>query len=156
MEIETRMLESIDKIVHFSELTREQIVSTPKMLHVADLVSRVGMERLQYVVSQRMGSHHTHGTFTSLFTNYVTVSEHSNSDPQIYERISKVEHFQLLGPCFNVIPAAQVYVHSVLGANGVKLAADSSEKLECAMDALSTYFDLVSQGDFEPTNSPGT
>lgn len=77
LAIEERMLKSIMRHITLSGLTEEEISETKKLPNTAAMISDLGYQRLIYVVGQRLGSHHVHGTWPSLLMHYL--EEENNS-----------------------------------------------------------------------------
>jgi hypothetical protein len=75
--IERRMLRSIERTVEASGLEETQITSAKKLPDLASMMSAIGLDRLSYVIGQRIGSHHVHGTWPSLLSHYLDEEEES-------------------------------------------------------------------------------
>ena len=58
--IEERMLASIENYIKSSGLSEEKINSTKKLPDMASMIDSLGADRLLYIVSQKMDSHHIH------------------------------------------------------------------------------------------------
>ena len=71
LAIEDRMIASINNYIHKSELTEEQILASKKLPDMASMISVIGKNRLAYIVGQKIGSHHVHGTWVSLWFHYL-------------------------------------------------------------------------------------
>jgi len=71
LQIEERMLASIGRTLASANMTKEVVLGTKKMPDMAARISALGHERLLYVVGQRIGSHHVHGTWVSLRAHYL-------------------------------------------------------------------------------------
>jgi hypothetical protein len=71
MVIEERMLKSIDRYIQTSGLSPEEIVRSKKLPDLANMLNDLEIDRLGYVVIQRMGSHHIHGTWPGLLCHYL-------------------------------------------------------------------------------------
>ncbi len=69
--IEERMLKSIKRHMALAGLTEVDIAATKKLPNTAAMLCDLGQDRLMYVVGQRIGSHHVHGTWTSLLMHYL-------------------------------------------------------------------------------------
>lgn len=69
--IEQRMLKSIERHMALAGLTEREISETKKLPNTAAMISDLGHQRLMYVVGQRLGSHHVHGTWPSLLMHYL-------------------------------------------------------------------------------------
>lgn len=75
-KIEERMLQSIEKYLSKSGMTEEQIKAAKKLPDLAAMLKKIGHERFKnerliYVASQKMGSHHVHGTWVGLRFHYL-------------------------------------------------------------------------------------
>ena len=79
LAIENRMLASIGNHIAASGLTEAQIASTSKLRDLAAMIQDLGHERLFYTVGQRIGSHHVHGTWSSLMFHYLEKHDYGNS-----------------------------------------------------------------------------
>ncbi|MFC1751105.1 DUF5677 domain-containing protein [Pseudomonadota bacterium] len=73
--IEERMLRSIDNYIAKSGLTESYISESKKLPNLAQMIDDVGHERLAYIVGQKIGSHHVHGTWVSLWFQYLEEEE---------------------------------------------------------------------------------
>ena len=71
LAIEKRMLASIDRYIVGSGLSEGQIDAAKKLPDLAAMIDQLGHDRLTYVVGQRIGSHHVHGTWPSLRMHYL-------------------------------------------------------------------------------------
>ncbi|MBL4781847.1 MAG: hypothetical protein JKX92_06350 [Porticoccaceae bacterium] len=69
--IEKRMLNSIGNYIGKSELSEDEIVNSKNLPNLAQMIEVVGHDRLAYIVGQKIGSHHVHGTWVSLWFHYV-------------------------------------------------------------------------------------
>lgn len=69
--IEQRMLKSIDRHMALAGMTADEISETKRLPNTAAMISDLGHQRLMYVVGQRLGSHHVHGTWPSLLLHYL-------------------------------------------------------------------------------------
>lgn len=70
-QIEKRMLQSIDKHIKASGLSEGEILSSKSLPDIASILKMLGHDRLLYVVAQKLGSHHVHGTWPSLIFHYL-------------------------------------------------------------------------------------
>jgi len=71
LEIESRMLESINNYIASSGLSEEEIVQSKKLPDLASMIKSMGGNRFLYIAGQKMGSHHIHGTWPSLRFHYL-------------------------------------------------------------------------------------
>jgi len=75
LPIEERMLKSIQRHIDAAELTEAEITTSPKLRDLASMINNLGLDRLLYVVAQKIGSHHIHGTWPSLLFHYLEESD---------------------------------------------------------------------------------
>lgn len=78
LNIEKRMLLSVERHISAAGLSREEINEAKKLPDVSAMLRDLGHERLMYVVAQRLGSHHVHGTWPSLLLHYLEVDDDGN------------------------------------------------------------------------------
>lgn len=71
LKIEERMLKSIQNHINSSGLSESEIGTAKKLPDMAAMIESLGHDRLMYIVIQRMGSHHVHGTWPSLRLHYL-------------------------------------------------------------------------------------
>jgi Family of unknown function (DUF5677) len=76
--IQARMLKSIDRHIAASGLTPDEIRSAKKQRDLAAMMEGLGYDRLLYITAQKIGSHHIHGTWSSLIIHYL--EEHKETD----------------------------------------------------------------------------
>lgn len=69
--IEQRMLKSIERHIALAGLSEGEISATKKLPNTAAMITDLGHQRFMYVVGQRLGSHHVHGTWPSLLMHYL-------------------------------------------------------------------------------------
>jgi hypothetical protein len=74
LEIERRMLRSIAHYVESSGMSVADVEGSKKLPDMAAMIDSLGHDRLTYVVGQRIGSHHIHGTWPSLRMHYLEES----------------------------------------------------------------------------------
>lgn len=91
--IEERMLSSIERYLCVSELTETEIVATKKLPDIASMLDNLGNERLAYVVGQKIGSHHVHGTWPSLLMHYLEWDEEHNFRPRDHNSPTHVNQY---------------------------------------------------------------
>jgi Family of unknown function (DUF5677) len=71
LPIEARMLKSIANHIATSGLAENDIVSTKKQRDLAAMIDGLGFDRMLYIVAQKIGSHHIHGTWPALLFHYL-------------------------------------------------------------------------------------
>ena len=95
LEIEKRMLASIEHYIHSSGLTEEQINMASKLPSLFNMIDRDKSELL-YVVAQKIGSHHVHGTWPSLFLHYIKLKENGFFSPRDHDCETHVNQYVLI------------------------------------------------------------
>ncbi|XSG82670.1 MAG: DUF5677 domain-containing protein [Methyloligella sp. ZOD6] len=94
LDIETRMLESIGRHIGASGLTESEIASSRKLPDLASMLNDIGLTRLVYVVGQKLGSHHVHGTWPSLLMHYLEEDEDAEEPFRFLPRGQDCETYQ--------------------------------------------------------------
>lgn len=75
LEIEQRMLKSIDRYIKLSELSEQDINNAKRLPNFYSMCDDLKLGELFYTAIQRMGSHAVHGTWSELVANYL---QHEN------------------------------------------------------------------------------
>ncbi len=94
--IERRMLESIERAIASTGLTREQVARAKKLPDMAAMLTAIGHRRLAYVVGQRLGSHHVHGTWVSLRLHYLEAGADGLLRPRDHDCETHVNQYLLV------------------------------------------------------------
>jgi hypothetical protein len=81
--IETRMRNSINNHIAASGLSESEIADSPKMPDMASMLTAIGHNRLSYIVAQKIGSHHVHGTWPSLLFHYLEEKDAPEGRPDL-------------------------------------------------------------------------
>lgn len=71
LRIEERMLRSIENHIKSSTLSRDTIAAAQRIPDMASMIEAIGGDRLMYVIVEKIGSHHIHGTWPSLIFHYL-------------------------------------------------------------------------------------
>ncbi len=114
LPIERRMIHSIEGKIVSSELSEEQIRQSKKMPPVDAIMRELNLDRIHYVVSQKIGSHHVHGTWSSLLFHYL---EEENANPltfRIRDHDCATHINQFMYVCQNVLQALRAYIQYAL------------------------------------------
>ncbi len=93
LPIEERMLRSIARYIKTSSLTDAQIADAKKLPDLASMLDVLGRERLAYVVGQKIGSHHVHGTWPSLLLHYLEWDDAGNFHPRDHNAPTHVNQY---------------------------------------------------------------
>ena len=110
LPIEQRMLKSINNYFSKSGLSEDEIQSSKKIPNLAQMIESIGQDRLAYIVGQKIGSHHVHGTWVSLWFHYV-----EEKDDVIFPRDHncKTHINQYVYVSLSVLYAIVSYVHYI-------------------------------------------
>lgn len=73
--IEMRMLDSIQRYIASSTLSESQIQESKSLPDLASMLGTLRHSRLMYIVGQKIGSHHVHGTWPSLKLHYLEMTQ---------------------------------------------------------------------------------
>lgn len=82
LAIEHRMLDSIERCIQTSGLTAPQIEDSKKLPNLASMIESLKKDRLMYIVGQKIGSHHVHGTWPSLLFHYLDRNDDGTWQPR--------------------------------------------------------------------------
>jgi len=142
--IEQRMLRSIERHMKLAGLSEDAIVKTKKLPNTAAMIADLGHQRLMYVVGQRIGSHHVHGTWPSLLMHYL---EEDDGELVLRDHDCDTHPNQFVMVPMLVLAAMAAYIEFIL---------DSSEDIEPMMGLLDSVENEIQQinaemaeGDFD-------
>lgn len=107
LPIEDRMLRSIDDYFRKGMTSVSEVQSTKKMPNFEQLFSALGQTRMDYVIHQRLGSHHIHGTWPSLLHHYL--EEDPNGILQMWSEPLAPHITQFVAVALSVSEAIQSY-----------------------------------------------
>lgn len=93
LEIEKRMLSSIARHIQSSGLSEAEIASAKRLPDLAAMIDGLGHDRLMYIVGQRIGSHHVHGTWPSLRMHYLEDNEEGMLVPRDHNCSTHVNQY---------------------------------------------------------------
>ncbi|KFZ29908.1 hypothetical protein IDAT_02120 [Pseudidiomarina atlantica] len=108
--IEKRMLSSIDRHINAAGLSREEISGAKKLPDVSAMLRDLGHERLMYVVAQRLGSHHVHGTWPSLLLHYLEVDDDDDGKFSLRDHDCETHPNQFVMTPLQVLGAVRAFV----------------------------------------------
>ena len=75
LNIEERMLNSVEGCLSEVGFDDEQIKNTKGLPNLAAMLDSLGHQRFSYTAGQRIGSHHVHGTWVGLRNHYIEIDE---------------------------------------------------------------------------------
>lgn len=148
LAIEERMLKSIKRHMALAGLTEEEISETKKLPNTAAMISDLGHQRLMYVVGQRLGSHHVHGTWPSLLMHYL---EEQDGSLVLRDHDCDTHPNQFVMVPLLVLSAMAAYIgfifHSCADIEPMKGLLDSVEQkiLQINSEMAEGDFDAVSE-----------
>lgn len=142
--IEARMLKSINRYIAHSGLSEQEIVESKKLPDLASIIDSIGGNRLLYIVGQKLGSHHVHGTWISLRHHYL--KEHNGlMVPRDHDCETHVNQYAFI-PLF-VIYAVRAFIRYICcesdDAKGLSLLLHAVE------DKIMELYSEVVGNDFE-------
>lgn len=121
--IEDRMLGSIDRHIAASGLNEVQIADSRRLPDLASMLTHIGFDRLAYIAGQRMGSHHVHGTWTSLLSHYLEEEEAGSAGtsfvPRDHDCSTHINQY-MFGAVI-VLGALTAYLHYALEDDAAEL-----------------------------------
>jgi hypothetical protein len=91
--IEARMLSSIHDYVSSASLSEAEILSAKKLPDLAAMIEALNRDRLLYIVGQKIGSHHVHGTWPSLLMHYLEQGEDGMLRPRDHDCPTHVNQY---------------------------------------------------------------
>ncbi|MGQ0506898.1 MAG: DUF5677 domain-containing protein [Myxococcaceae bacterium] len=147
--IEKRMLASIERHIVASGLSRTQISNCKKVPDMASMIDALGHERLLYVVGQRIGSHHVHGTWPSLRMHYLEDDEGGRLRPRDHDCETHVNQFHFIPlAVLESITAFLAFVvtdESFMAAFRVVLNGTTGEIMKISEEFIGTDFEAAPQ-----------
>jgi hypothetical protein len=113
--LETKMLRSIENTIMASEMSEDAISNAKKLPDLAAIVQSLGLGRLIYVAAQKMGSHHVHGTWTSLLMHYLEERSEAPSEfaPRGHDCSTHINQYMFVSKIVLMMMAG--YVRLVFG-----------------------------------------
>ncbi len=144
LEIESRMLASIDRTLSAAEMTEADVLAAKKLPDLASMMQAVGYDRLMYVVAQKIGSHAVHGTWTSLLTHYLRRSDDGEFRTNSEDIPAHFNNYSLVA--LVVLSALKSYATYVLEAEDVTAYV---ALLDEASDGIRELNKTVAGADFE-------
>lgn len=150
LQIEKRMLASIARCFADVGITAEQAAASKKLPDVAAMIKALGQSRLLYVVGQRIGSHHVHGTWISLRIHYLEKDPNGGLRPRDHDCQTHVNQFLMIPGV--VLIAMQAFVGFIFTDESVVKGFDQllkgvGREIEKIGDqVVGTDFDLVAGG----------
>jgi len=142
--IEKRMLASISKCISSSGLSEQQIKAAKKLPDLASMLTMVGLSRLEYVVGQRMGSHHIHGTWSSLWFHYIDVADDGTFE--LKDKSAPMDQNEYLLALI-VLRSLKAFVEFVVPAGSI--ATSLIEMLDSIEEEIVEIHDEMVAGDYE-------
>lgn len=114
LEIEKRMLASIDRAIASSNLTEPQIAEAKKLPDLAAMIEGMGQDRLMYIVGQKLGSHHVHGTWPSLRMHYLEQNDEGILRPRDHDCATHAD--QYISILFALLDAMKAYIRFIFSS----------------------------------------
>ncbi len=112
LAIEKRMLSSIENHITSSGMSAAEIATSKKCPDLASMIDGIYHDRLLYLVGQKMGSHHVHGTWPSLRLHYLEEGEDGELRPRDHNCETHVNQYVFIP--LVVLAAMGAFVRFVL------------------------------------------
>jgi hypothetical protein len=126
--IENRMLRSIENYIVISGVQENEIIKSKSLPSLASMIEDIGQDKLLYVVGQKIGSHHVHGTWPSLILHYL-----DRENEQFTVRHSKCEtnaNQYVFIPIFVLCSLRKFIKHVILKDDISKIFIDLFDSIE--------------------------
>lgn len=130
LEIEKRMLASIERHLASSGLTDIQIAEAKKLPDIAAMIDGLGQGRLTYIVGQKIGSHHVHGTWTSLHMHYLEKNEEGTLRPRGHDCETHIDQYVFIP--LVLLSALKAHINFIFASR------DDIEPMESLFDSIVT------------------
>lgn len=108
LEIEKRMLGSINNCVGASGLTEGEIRKTPALPDLRSMYTDLGLSDQRYLATQGLGSHEVHGTWTDLMCHYLERDDSGRLVLQDHQ--SRPHENQFVRSSLMILDALQTFV----------------------------------------------
>lgn len=128
LEIEKRMIASIERHLASSGLTDIQIADTKKLPDIAAMIEGLGQDRLTYIVGQKLGSHHVHGTWPSLRMHYLEENEEGMLRPRDHDCETHVNQYVIIP--LVLLSTLKAYINFIFASQ------DDIEPMESLIDSI--------------------
>ncbi len=149
LEIEKRMLKSIQKCVVLSQLSEEEVNKAKKIPDLAKMFEDLGMPTISYTAIQRMGSHSIHGTWTDLILTYLTYDDEQGFSPRDHNcETQDVQFVQIIHLVLDAIKGFICY--TLLDQTAIKHFLNVCDHVEKKMQEIQN---LVWDSDFHVSSN---
>jgi len=149
LAIEQRMLGSIQRCIQTSGLTETQIKESKKLPDLASMIESLKHDRLMYIVGQKIGSHHVHGTWPSLLFHYLDKDEDGTWHPRDHNCSTHVNQYVFVP--LVVLSAVKAFIDFIMNETDEAIAMrgviESIEQEIVAVnhEAVGTDFELAEE-----------
>lgn len=140
--IETRMLESIKRHMDAVSITEAEIEQAKKMPNMESLFTHAGFDRLTYLAFYRMGSHHVHGTWPSLYSHYLEDNGKGDLVPRGNDVSTRANEY--IGTSLMMLKALMYYTQYVLDESATEAFTVLFEATE--RENLDIFQDMEAHG----------
>ena len=149
LAIERRMLGSIQRCIQTSGLTEAQINASKKLPDLASMIESLKHDRLMYIVGQKVGSHHVHGTWPSLLFHYLDRDDDGTWHPRDHNCHTHINQYVFVP--LVVLSAVKAFIEFVFDdANDIEPLIALIESIEQEIvavnhEAIGTDFELAEE-----------
>ncbi len=150
--IEKRMLNSINNYLKLSGTTEDSVNQSKRMPKFNQLMDKTGHNKLQHLVRQKLGSHHVHGTWSSLLTHYLEPDE-TGKQLVLRDHDCPTDTNQYVATIQAVLQAVTDYINYAFpsGKTGkplIDLFSDTYEEIITLFEEASTIRDHLQSSEF--------
>lgn len=134
LPIEERMLKSINRCLATSGMSDDEIAASKKLPDLAAMIASLGHARLAYVVGQKLGSHHVHGTWPSLLFHYLDHNTDESFSPRDHNCPTHVNQYIFIP--LMVLSAAKAFCNWLSCPSDAQSLIDRLQSIEDAIRAV--------------------
>jgi len=143
--IEARMLKSIARYLKTSGMSDDEIAASKKLPNLAVMIENLGQDHLAYIVGQKLGSHHVHGTWPSLLLHYLNWDDEGSFHPRDHDCRTHVNQYVFVP--LMVLSATKAFCAWLLTPEGAQPLIDRLRSIENEIHAINK--DVIGK-DFNP------
>lgn len=144
--IESRILNSIEKRIKLSGLNEDIIESSKKMPDLFSMLDELGHSHREYVFGQKIISHNVHGNWTALLWYYLNIDDKGNFSPN--GEIAPTSQDQFAKNCFNIIESIKCFI-SYFRLRDKRIEHEVLSHFNASLSLIHDMYDKVVNSDLE-------
>lgn len=142
--IQTRMLRSIERHRALSGVPWERVRAGKRLPPLDQMLTALGVDRLSYLVGQKLGSHAIHGTWSSLVSHYIRIEPDGSFSPRDHD--VEVHVNQYLSASLAVLEAVEAFARHIERSTS---AGVLSERIQKMGDDLFMFYETAMRREDE-------